>query len=144
LKISLVSLSTLFKSKYKLEWLYKSLFLRYFSSEFQKLPKYSFDSILIRGMLKVMEKTRLNLLDNHKFFNPQECDLLHSPHYALPPEELTGNLPRLLTIYDLIPIKATEFVPPSLTNYFQKIINSVNIQKDWVTCISRIYSSRIL
>ncbi|TRU86736.1 MAG: glycosyltransferase family 1 protein [Microcystis novacekii Mn_MB_F_20050700_S1] len=125
-----------FQSKYKLEWLYKSLFLRYFSSEFQKLPKYSFDSILIRGMLKVMEKTRLNLLDNHKFFNPQEYDLLHSPHYALPPEELTGNLPRLLTIYDLIPIKATEFVPPSLTNYFQKIINSVNIQKDWVTCIS--------
>lgn len=127
---------TSFKSKFKLDKFYQFLAQKYYSKNFQDLPKYSYKKIWIYSIFKLFEKSRLNFIDNHKFFNPQEYDLLHSPHYALPPEELTGNLPRLLTIYDLIPIKATVFVPPSLTNYFQKIINSVNIQKDWVTCIS--------
>lgn len=125
-----------FKSKYKLDFFYQKLAQNYHSKIFQDLPKLTFKSIITRGTLKILEKSKILYLDNYQYLECNNFDLLHSPHYALPPEELTGNLPRLLTIYDLIPIKATEFVPPSLTNYFQKIINSVNIQKDWVTCIS--------
>ncbi|WP_013325272.1 glycosyltransferase family 4 protein [Gloeothece verrucosa] len=126
-----------FESKFKLNFIYKNLFKVYFSKNFQKLPKYSLLSIFVRGLYKILQKSQLLLYDNnHQFFNFKEYDIFHSLFYKLPSEELTGNLPRLLMIYDLIPITAQQFVTPKLTSYFKELLKSINLQKDWITCIS--------
>ena len=125
-----------FRSKLGLEWFYHSIFEIYFSKEFQKLPKYSLKSIPIRGVLKLIETIKLYLYDCYQEFNSQKYDVFHSTYHKLPSIELTRNLPRLLTVYDLIPVKYPKYVNLSLTNYFREILNSVNIKDDWVSCIS--------
>jgi len=125
-----------FKSKLRLEWLYDTIFKIYFSKDFQLLPKYSLKSIPIRGVLKLIEITKLHIYDRYQYFDSENHDIFHSTYHKLPSIELTHNLPRLLTIYDLIPIKYPKYVNPSLTNYFRGILNSVNIKDDWVSCIS--------
>lgn len=125
-----------FKSKLRLEWFYQALCSTYFSKDFQKLPKYSLNSFLVRGLIKLLNLSQILHYDNYQFFEPQNYNLLHSTFDKLPPEELTLGIPRLLTIYDLIPVKYQDFVNPLLTIYFQKILNSINLKKDWVVCIS--------
>jgi glycosyltransferase involved in cell wall biosynthesis len=70
------------------------------------------------------------------YFRPSEYDVFHSPFHRLPAAELTGGTPRLLTIYDLIPINGREFVPPESTVSFQQILDSIDHERDWITCIS--------
>lgn len=125
-----------FKSKFQLDWLYKNLLKIYFSEKFQKLHKKSLSYLAVKGLYKILQYSKIMLYDNQQFFNPKEYDVFHSLYYKLPSEELTKNLPRLLMIYDLIPITAQQFVNPTLTNYFKNILNSINLQKDWITCIS--------
>jgi glycosyltransferase involved in cell wall biosynthesis len=125
-----------FKSKLGLEWFYRIIFEIYFSKDFQKLPKYSLKSIPVRGILKLIETTKLYIYDSYQEFNSQKYDIFHSTYHKLPSIELTCNLPRLLTVYDLIPVKYPKYVNSSLTNYFEEIINSINIKNDWVSCIS--------
>ncbi|MCL1495601.1 MAG: glycosyltransferase family 4 protein [Pseudanabaena sp. Salubria-1] len=93
-------------------------------------------SIPIRGVLKLIETIKLYLYDCYQEFNSQKYDVFHSTYHKLPSIELTRNLPRLLTVYDLIPVKYPKYVNLSLTNYFREILNSVNIKDDWVSCIS--------
>lgn len=125
-----------YQSKLRLNWLYRRLHDRYFSKEFQKLPKYSKESVLIRGSLSLLDKSRFIHADVSRRFTPDKFDLLHSTYYSLPPFELTQGIPRLITIYDLIPLISKEYVNPSLNSYFKSLLNSINHQKDWVVCIS--------
>lgn len=129
-------LSSSYYSQAKLERIYQNLFDIYFSRAFQKLPKFHPTSVLIRGILKILEQSRLLTKDTKFIFNPKDYDLFHSTYCQLPSPEILGDLPSLLMIYDLIPVKATQFVNPTLTNYFKTILNSINFKKDWITCIS--------
>lgn len=129
-----------FKSTYgshlHLEWLYQAVYKKYFSKKFQRKNKKSLESFLVRGPLKLMELSRMALIDTYKVFDPSQFDILHSAYYALPSKELTGNLARLITIYDLIPLTAKEFCNPKLNKYFANIISSIDSTSDWVACIS--------
>ncbi|BBC22809.1 glycosyltransferase family 4 protein [Pseudanabaena sp. ABRG5-3] len=125
-----------FKSRFYLNWFYKLCLSTYYSKNFQSLPRYSWQSVLVRGFFKLLKLTSLTDYDNQQIFDSKKYDLIHSTYYKLPPKNLTGNTPRLITIYDLIPIKKPEFVTPPLTLYTQEILKSINPETDWVVCIS--------
>jgi glycosyltransferase involved in cell wall biosynthesis len=42
----------------------------------------------------------------------------------------------VLTVYDLIPVLAPEYVTPAMTSRFEQILGSIDVERDWVTCIS--------
>jgi glycosyltransferase involved in cell wall biosynthesis len=125
-----------FKSKLGIGWFYELIFEKYFSREFQNLPKFSLRSIPIRGLLRLLEILKLTEYDSHQTFDYDSYDLFHSSYYKLPSEEITGGIPRLLMIHDLIPIKVPEFTGAGLTPYFNKILDSINHKKDWIVCNS--------
>ena len=125
-----------FKSRFYLNWFYKLCLSTYYSKNFQSLPRYSWQSVLVRGFFKLLKLTSLTDYDNQQIFTSKNYDLIHSTYYKLPPTNLTENIPRLITIYDLIPIKKPEFVTPPLTLYTQDILKSINLETDWVVCIS--------
>ncbi|MBA2749942.1 MAG: glycosyltransferase family 4 protein [Tatlockia sp.] len=64
-------------------------------------------------------------------------DLYHSCYYPLPASDILGSTPKILTIYDLIPILFPNLVTFQAKNQFTKTINSIDIKKDWVICISQ-------
>jgi glycosyltransferase involved in cell wall biosynthesis len=85
-------------------------------------------------------KIPLNLVANYDSnLKPitQELDLYHSHYFPLPTREILGNIPRLLTVSDLIPILFPKLVPTKIYGQFLKTINSIDINKDWVICISQ-------
>ncbi|GAB4214631.1 MAG: hypothetical protein OHK0012_13060 [Synechococcales cyanobacterium] len=125
-----------FKSRLYLNWFYQLCLSTYYSNDFQGLPRYSWQSILVRGFFKFLQLTSLTNYDNRQIFASDNYDLIHSTYYKLPPKNLTGKTPRLITIYDLIPIKRPEFVTPPLTLYTQDILKSISLETDWVVCIS--------
>jgi glycosyltransferase involved in cell wall biosynthesis len=125
-----------FKSRFNLEKVYNFLYSTYYSKNFQSFPKYSLYSIVIRGILKTLEITKLSLYDSCQYFDYRKFNLLHSTYFKLPSKDLTGNIPRLLMIHDLIPVKNPLFVNSNLTQYFQSILNSIDYQNDWIVCNS--------
>lgn len=131
-----VDFQSTYKSRLSLEWLYESLFSQYFSQRFQEKAKLSLESLIVRGSLKALQKSNFFAFDAFRTFNSKEFDILHSSYYKLPSKDLTKDLPRLLMIHDLIPIKATEFVAKNLDTYFSKILSSIDVTTDWVVCNS--------
>lgn len=125
-----------FESRLGIEWLYQNVFKTYFSKDFQKKPKLALQSIYLRSFLKLVQYSNLIGYDVSQIIKPENYSIFHSPYFKLPSEEITGSLPRLLTVHDLIPITAKQFVDSSLTNYFKHILNSINYHKDWITCNS--------
>lgn len=69
-------------------------------------------------------------------FDPRKFDVFHCPHWQLPPKELTGRLPRVFTVYDLIPLVRPDFVDSSFPAVFERLLNSIDVHRDWVLCIS--------
>jgi glycosyltransferase involved in cell wall biosynthesis len=63
-----------------------------------------------------------------------EYSLYHSTYFSLP--ILPNKIQRILTIYDLIPQFFPEFVTPKVLQRGIKILESINIKKDWIICIS--------
>jgi glycosyltransferase involved in cell wall biosynthesis len=61
------------------------------------------------------------------------ADIYHSPEFPLQP--CSGRVQRVLTCYDLIPIRYPEFVLPSHRHFAEEILGSVR-PSDWVICIS--------
>jgi glycosyltransferase involved in cell wall biosynthesis len=68
--------------------------------------------------------------------DPREFDVFHSPFLPLPPRELTGPLPRLLTVYDLISVNQPQFMPAEIVALIEAVMASVDPGRDWVACIS--------
>ena len=69
-------------------------------------------------------------------FQRTRFDVFHCPHWIVPPADCTGGLPRVFTVYDLIPIVKPEFVDPPHAQYFAQLMNRIDIERDWVVCIS--------
>ncbi|WP_013325273.1 glycosyltransferase family 4 protein [Gloeothece verrucosa] len=64
-----------------------------------------------------------------------EFQIYHSPFDAL--HKIQENkISRILTIYDLIPILNPEKFTQNKYRQFLNIIDSINKQQDWITCIS--------
>jgi glycosyltransferase involved in cell wall biosynthesis len=88
-------------------------------------------SIALQIPVKLFSK--LDIVDH---FSPSEFQIYHSPFYGFPDREITSDLARVLTIYDLLPILSPENFTETIKNKFQRIINSIDINHDWITCIS--------
>lgn len=69
-------------------------------------------------------------------FEPQDYQIYHSPFFALPSREVTGNLPRILTVYDLIPVLYPQFMSLRIHQTFLKTLSSIDLNRDWVLCDS--------
>lgn len=103
-----------------------------------QLPRYSVRSIYSRAGFKLVREA-FNLfssLDYYPLFEYESFDIFHSNYHKLPSKELTKGLPRVLTVHDLIPVLAPELVSPILTNYFEEVLSSIDLQNDWVICVS--------
>lgn len=69
-------------------------------------------------------------------FESNEYDVFHSPFFKLPSREVVGNIPRVQTVFDLICQKRPEWMPADVVALSYDILNSIDIERDWVTCIS--------
>ncbi|MGF1570735.1 MAG: glycosyltransferase family 4 protein [Nodosilinea sp.] len=70
-------------------------------------------------------------------FSASAYQVYHSPFFALPGQNLTGDLARILTIYDLIPVLYPEFTSKKIHQTFQGILSSLDTAQDWVICDSQ-------
>jgi glycosyltransferase involved in cell wall biosynthesis len=100
--------------------------------------KYSLSSIFNRARFKVIRETFkiFALFDHYLLLDCEKFDIFHSTFHRLPAKKVTGNLPRLLTIHDLIPVIKPEFVSPEFTQYFEKLLAGIDLNNDWVVCVS--------
>ena len=69
-------------------------------------------------------------------FDRTRFDVFHCPHWKLPPRSLTGVVPRVFTVYDLIPIVRPEFVEQHHADVFQALLGRLDVERDWVLAIS--------
>jgi glycosyltransferase involved in cell wall biosynthesis len=76
-------------------------------------------------------------LDSRMMLDDSAFDVFHSPFVRLPPRRVTGRLPRVLTVYDLIPVLSPELTGPFYTANFRRILKSLDMRSDWVTTISQ-------
>jgi glycosyltransferase involved in cell wall biosynthesis len=127
--------SETFKSRLKLEKFYNKIYMLCLLPKLQVLSDYSIPSISVLKGLSLL--FYLQKLDARRFFNYKNYDIFHSPYYQLPPEDLTGGIPRVLTIHDLIPFTATQFVSSTCPSNFREIIESINFDRDWIICNSK-------
>ena len=127
-----------FRSRLGLDRLYTNIFHAFASGELANLPYLSPRAIWsrrMRGLLYRLAYTwRLDNLEPALELN--DFDVFHSPFSSLPPRQLTGSLPRVLTIYDLIFIKHPEFMSKEINRFLQNIFDSIDFERDWFTSIS--------
>ena len=63
-------------------------------------------------------------------------DVYHVSYFPLPDVNILPDVPRILTVYDLIPLLFPEFFVPKVNQRAIDIIKSIDIHRDWVICIS--------
>ena len=63
-------------------------------------------------------------------------DVYHVSYFPLPDVSALPNIPRILTVYDLIPLLFPKFFVPRVNQRAIDIIKSIDIHRDWVICIS--------
>jgi glycosyltransferase involved in cell wall biosynthesis len=69
-------------------------------------------------------------------FGGKRFDVFHCPHLRPPPRDLTGDLPRVLTVYDLIPLVRPDFVNEYQAMVVRTLLNRIDVERDWIICIS--------
>lgn len=63
-----------------------------------------------------------------------KMDVFHSTFNPLPDKSLTGDAGRLITIYDIIPLKHSVGIDPT---FWRRIVESVDKNTDWIVAISQ-------
>lgn len=105
----------------------------------RQLIQFSVDkNILIYKLARSLEIS-VNLIaqrDIELNFPWKNYDIYHSSYFPLPPQDITGSLIRVLTVYDLIPIYFRDLLTPRVYRRFMKTIESLDKKKDFVICIS--------
>lgn len=123
-----------------------------YSSRFNLYPLYTQLVTLQRSMIKASAPNRLWLykcaramqilaekiawIDLKTQFNAAAFDLYHSLYYPLPSRTITGVIPRLLTVHDLIPVLFPDFVIPRVYQRCVATLKSIDRDRDWIICNS--------
>jgi glycosyltransferase involved in cell wall biosynthesis len=81
--------------------------------------------------LEVLQRTIL-----YQKLDQNTVDVFHSPYLQFPPRQVTGTIPRVLTVYDLIPILAPRYTDGGLTRSLKGVIENIDREQDSVICIS--------
>lgn len=126
-----------FKSRLKLEPLYRQ-FLEAKLAKGEGPPKNSLSAAYARTMTGLLYRLNYGYgIDKvSHIFDSGRYDLFHSPFLPLPPKDLISGIPRVLTIYDLIFVNNPEFMTRELCELLQRVLESIDIERDWVACIS--------
>ncbi|WP_013325271.1 glycosyltransferase family 4 protein [Gloeothece verrucosa] len=66
----------------------------------------------------------------------EKIDIYHSFFYAFPSHYKIQAKARVMTIYDIIPLLMPDVFEKQLIKSFKKNLASIDINKDWVICIS--------
>jgi glycosyltransferase involved in cell wall biosynthesis len=106
---------------------------RAFISTIQKSRFHDFYRVAFGLRLLLLPLLKLDLNYQFQAFDYQ---VYHSPFFKLPDRHITGKLPRILTIYDLIPVLYPEFTSRQILKKYQDILNSLDVNRDWVICDS--------
>ena len=69
-------------------------------------------------------------------FSPERFDLFVSLLSALPSRAVTGDLPRVLNVYDLICVRHPEWCTTEQVDWQRNILGSIDAKRDWLVCNS--------
>jgi glycosyltransferase involved in cell wall biosynthesis len=70
-------------------------------------------------------------------FDLNSIDIYHSPFLSIPDQShLPVSIPRIITVYDLIPVIFPNLFTRSQLESFRKSLYSINVDRDWILCIS--------
>ena len=79
------------------------------------------------GAINVLPQPRPNL---------ESWDVYHSPYFPLPEVVKAVGIPRIITIYDLTPVRYPELCSGRTLQQFNRTLASIDCDRDWVICIS--------
>ena len=65
-----------------------------------------------------------------------EVDVYHGSYFPLPDRKWLPGIPRVLTVYDLIPLLYPKLFISSVYKRTVDLFNSIDIERDWIICIS--------
>ena len=125
-----------FRSNNALMRFYSALFPTMLPGGLERLPGTKRMSFRLFRHLFYRMTHQYRLLSPPRFFDDSQFDVFHCPHLAVPEKERTGNVPRVITIYDLIPVTKPEFVTQPQVTSFKASLARIEVDTDWVTCIS--------
>jgi glycosyltransferase involved in cell wall biosynthesis len=95
-----------------------------------------------RALLRALRSMLYRMAYLYRLFPPQHIfdykafDVFHSPHIELPARTVTGDLPRVVTVYDIIPAIKDDFVSSYYAAFFKSKLAQIDVDHDWVVCIS--------
>jgi glycosyltransferase involved in cell wall biosynthesis len=116
---------------------YKTIYRATQSAVGGPLPFRSPQNMALRCSRAALHRlVRYGVVSTRRVFATKPFDVFHCPHLALPPKELTGDLPRVVTVYDLIPLTRPDFVFPQQTQVLQTVLDRIDVERDWVIAIS--------
>jgi glycosyltransferase involved in cell wall biosynthesis len=117
--------------------IYRSVFHSSLSGAIDRLPSLSPRKAVLVGLRSLLSRMRnYGLVRPDAVFNYHQFDVFHYPHTYLRPRETTGDLPRVITIYDLIPVKRPDFVTTRILESLKYALDQIDVAHDWIVCIS--------
>ena len=129
--------SSTFRVRPGLTPFYNSVFRSSLSGAIDRLPSRSPRKALLVSLRSLLSRMRnYGLVRPDMVFNSKVFDVFHYPHTYLRPKEATGNLPRVITIYDLIPVIRPDFVTKRIFDSLKYALDQIDRARDWIVCIS--------
>lgn len=94
--------------------------------------------IISRKLLSYPSKIIAHYFDLIDPSSLAEANIFHSPFHPIPAKVKNYKETKVfLTIYDLIPVLYPKFFKSDQVNLFQKTLDSLDIEENWVICISQ-------
>lgn len=116
-----------------------SLLLKFIQNIFQKPQSGMNHSLVARIKSQFCDYfiTPLSVSDILNTKKMSDFDIYHATFYPIPDEvNQIKNIKKVLTIYDLIPIKYPEYCQKSVVALVKDILKSID-KETWITCISQ-------
>lgn len=132
------SFQVTFKIAPALTRLYTLVFHATLSGALDRMPTRSPRRAFLRSLRAALYRMAYlyRVFPPRHFLDYKAFDVFHCPHIELPPKDLTGDLPRVITIYDLIPATRPDFVTNWHAAFFKRKLAEIDVAHDWVVCIS--------
>jgi glycosyltransferase involved in cell wall biosynthesis len=117
---------------------YRAVFRATQSAPLDRLPFHSPRALSLRLLRAALYRMayQYRVVSPKRVFDHKRFHVYHCPHLGLPPKDLTGDLPRVVTVYDLIPLTRPDFVSKNQTLVCQALVDGIDMETDSVICIS--------
>ena len=123
-----------FRSRFGLERLHLEAFAKVARAKANGAPTPALARAIRALLYRLAFTSRLDRLQ--PAFAASDFDVFHSPFPRLPPRELTQNVPRVITVCDLIFAKQPQFMSDDIILFMNSVLQSIDVDRDWVACIS--------